>query len=630
MHRCHDANGNVTTIGYPGGVTATYTHDFADRQATLTVTTPAGTTDVIKTAGYLPSGPLTSLTLGNDAVENHLFDARYLPAAITLDAADDRTWAYTTDAVGNVTEIAEMGACPGDLTLSNQTVSDVEVFESCATLTAGPAFTVTATGDLTLRAATSVVLSDGFHVEAGGRLAIATDPTITGDLTKTYGYQDVDYFLQSADGPWGSQSWTYDKIGNRTSETDDGATEQYNYLANGSGGHTARLTSIDLDPTGTRDYGYTPAGHVASVTAGANAIAFDWDDAGRLDQAAGPNGTSAFLYDGRGFLRSAGDAATAGTVTPTYDSAGLLHSLLREPDGEPTRRYSIFYLAGRPVAQLATETGQPDRWWYLTTDHLGTPLVATDAVQATLWTNRFEPFGTDPWAGTSLGALENEMYLRFPGQWEDPVWQAAMLGAEGYYNVYRWYTPAVGRYSRPDPSPLGRNSASEYAFVNNSPITYFDPLGLLSCGCNDDCPSGEWTYTGWGASFAALGGISFSRGTFVCKDNARVRQPVKAICGLLGPILGGGVGFETSSPFLPSGCACNGEDLLGDDQTSVIGSAGPASATVSGCERKGPFSIGSRTLTFGGFKSTGAGLAWISCDVTRRDGWWDWDFSGGN
>ena len=223
----HDANGNVTTIGYPGDVTATYTHDFADRQATLTVTTPAGTTDVIKTAGYLPSGPLTSLTLGNDAVENHLFDARYLPAAITLDAADDRTWAYTTDAVGNITEIAEMGACPGDLTLSNQTVSDVEVFESCATLHAGPDLTVAATGEVTLRAADRIVFYDGFHVETGGRLDADIDPTLTGDVTKTYGYQDVDYFLTSAAGPWGSQSWTYDKIGNRLTETDDGATEQY-------------------------------------------------------------------------------------------------------------------------------------------------------------------------------------------------------------------------------------------------------------------------------------------------------------------------------------------------------------------------------------------------------------------
>ncbi len=44
-------------------------------------------------------------------------------------------------------------------------------------------------------------------------------------MTRSYGYQDVDYFLTSADGPWGSQSWTYDRIGNRLTETDDGATD---------------------------------------------------------------------------------------------------------------------------------------------------------------------------------------------------------------------------------------------------------------------------------------------------------------------------------------------------------------------------------------------------------------------
>jgi len=190
------------------------------------------------------------------------------------------------------------------------------------------------------------------------------------------------------------------------------------------------------------------------------------------------------LYDGRGFLRSAGDATTAGTVTPTYDSSGVLHSLLREPVGDPTRRYILFYLAGRPVAQLATESGQPDRWWYLTTDHLGTPLVATDAAQATLWNNHFEPFGTDPWAGTNLGALENEMVLRFPGQWEDPVWQDAMLGAEGYYNVWRWYEAGTGRFSRPDPLEASPN---DYSFVDARPTRLVDSLGLLaldpdSCG----------------------------------------------------------------------------------------------------------------------------------------------------
>jgi len=461
----HDENGSVTTIGYPGDVTASYGYDFADRQQTLTVTRPAGTlpaevTAVVTAATYKPSGPLTSLTFGSGAVETRGFDSRYFPESIALDATADRSWTYTTDEIGSVTKIEETADCSGDVVLVGQDVTTAKLFTSCAGLTAGPGVTVKSGGDLTFHAATSVALADGFQVESGGRLAVAIDPDLSGNVTRTYGYQDVDYFLEAATGPWGSQSWTFDKIGNRLTETDNGATEVYHYEGNGMDlgggveGHTARLTSIDLATLGSRTYGYTAAGHVDSVTAGANVIDFDWDDAGRLEQSTSPNGTSAFRYDGRGFLRFAGDAATVGTVTPTYDSSGILRSLLREPAGDPTRRYSIFYLAGRPVAQLATESGQPDRWWYLTTDHLGTPLVATDASQGTLWTNRFEPFGNDPWAGTSLGALKNEMYLRFPGQWEDEVWQRAMLGADGYYNVYRWYRPTIGRYLRPDPDGL--------------------------------------------------------------------------------------------------------------------------------------------------------------------------------
>jgi YD repeat-containing protein len=61
----YDRNGNRTSIGYPGGVAAGYTFDFADRESTLAVTSPAGAHPVVTASSYLPSGPLASLTLGN-------------------------------------------------------------------------------------------------------------------------------------------------------------------------------------------------------------------------------------------------------------------------------------------------------------------------------------------------------------------------------------------------------------------------------------------------------------------------------------------------------------------------------------------------------------------------------------
>jgi hypothetical protein len=57
---------------------------------------------------------------------------------------------------------------------------------------------------------------------------------------RTYGYQDYQYFLTSAFGPWGTKGWTYDRLGNRLSaiEPCEPAVLNYTYLLNGLGGRT--------------------------------------------------------------------------------------------------------------------------------------------------------------------------------------------------------------------------------------------------------------------------------------------------------------------------------------------------------------------------------------------------------
>ena len=92
--------------------------------------------------------------------------------------------------------------------------------------------------------------------------------------------------------------------------------------------------------------------------------------------------SSVFRYDGRSFLRRAEDPASGASVEPLYDSSGVLHALLGHdsPTG-PDHRRTVFYLAGRPVAQLAQEGGG-ESWQYLTTDHLETPLLAADEARA--------------------------------------------------------------------------------------------------------------------------------------------------------------------------------------------------------------------------------------------------------
>ena len=59
----YDKNGNRTQITYPGGVSALYTYDFADRPSTLSYNAGAGALPLVTASSYKPSGPLASLTL---------------------------------------------------------------------------------------------------------------------------------------------------------------------------------------------------------------------------------------------------------------------------------------------------------------------------------------------------------------------------------------------------------------------------------------------------------------------------------------------------------------------------------------------------------------------------------------
>jgi hypothetical protein len=381
-----------------------------------------------------------------------------------------------------------------------------------------------------------------------GNVTSIEDLTASPEPDRIYTYQPFQYFLASASGPWpGPLAWTYDAIGNRLTEIRGATTDTYAYTLNAATGNTPRLESVALGG-GTRTYEYGDAGHVTGVTAGANEIAFGVADDGRMTTASRTGGETALLtYDGRSFLAHStnelprlgpalvgieeifadgfesgdvcawsdsigwdGPSCPSGPQTfvavPRYSSDGTLHLL--EHDPEPSQL--VLYLAGRPVALLTIDL-QPTVV-YLTADHLGTPVLATDETGNAVWAGGFEPFGKDHQAGTSAGASENGVFLRFPGQWADPSWEDATLGGELYYNLHRWHETGTSRYTRPDPlgiggfgfAPVGRLSqhsllgirklspderpvergvVSVYAYASNNPLGFIDPLGLEPVAC---------------------------------------------------------------------------------------------------------------------------------------------------
>ncbi|HEX6898998.1 MAG TPA: hypothetical protein VF789_04765 [Thermoanaerobaculia bacterium] len=437
-----DKNGNRQSVSYPGNVSASYTFDFADRQASLSMQDGASPAQpLVSAASYKASGPLTGFTLGNGLTESRSFNSRYFPAGISASGRLD--WTYTTDALGNVNAITD-------------------------------------------------------NLDAAG--------------SRSFAYQDVQYFLTQGNGPWGTRSWTYDKTGNRLSETRDGVTDTYTYAANAAAANSPRLVGIQRGAGGTSQLFYDEAGDLTFRSHGEDKLRLAYDADQRLSQLrgeadAGVQGLSRFVYDGRNLLASASFSTFLGSSLPTretgatYSSGGLLHhrsNLLRRgpssPRNQPEVRGDayIFYFSGRPVAlyekRLTTPaTGSPTlatAMLYLTTDHLGAPVLATDASGASVWQGGFEPFGED-WNGAQAAGV----FLRLPGQWEDGTWENPDLDSELFYNVYRWYGSTTGSYSRPDPEPWAwLIDPHPYSYTGAQPTRLTDRLGLYTVNPNCNKP----------------------------------------------------------------------------------------------------------------------------------------------
>jgi RHS repeat-associated protein len=108
------------------------------------------------------------------------------------------------------------------------------------------------------------------------------------------------------------------------------------------------------------------------------------------------------------------------------------------------------------------------RKYHVYCNHLGTPeaLIAQDGLEL-VW-----QIELDPWGQTQREYNPNNMLqpIRMQGQQLD-----AETGL--FYNRYRYYDPAGGRYVTQDPIGLA-GGMNLYGYVGCDPLFYVDPLGL--------------------------------------------------------------------------------------------------------------------------------------------------------
>ncbi|WP_222429720.1 RHS repeat domain-containing protein [Cobetia crustatorum] len=125
--------------------------------------------------------------------------------------------------------------------------------------------------------------------------------------------------------------------------------------------------------------------------------------------------------------------------------------------------------------------------YYFQTDHLGTPLEVADIDGNLVWVGQYRAWGQLERAKDGNGErASTDNPLRFQGQYHDEE-----TGL--HYNRFRYYDPAVGRFTTQDPIGLmGGENLYQYA---PNPTGWVDPLGLSKC-CNDKNKNKKTSYQG--------------------------------------------------------------------------------------------------------------------------------------
>jgi RHS repeat-associated protein len=256
----------------------------------------------------------------------------------------------------------------------------------------------------------------------------------------------------------------------------------------------SRITKADCGTVWGQTFSYDPFGNITkNKIAGSSATSFTptYQSSPVSNRIASVGGTSA-TYDANGNSTfdtfrhytwdADGNSVTIGSVTLTYDAldhmveqtTGSTNSeILYSPGGgklalmNGTTLIKAFVPITGGSTAVYTSSGLA---YYRHTDHLGSSRLASTPTNTVYSDTAYSAFG-EPYAQS--GAIDPS----FTGQNQDTL--------PGVYDfLAREHDPNQGRWTSSDPAGLAAADPSNpqtwnrYAYVQNSPLTYIDPLGL--------------------------------------------------------------------------------------------------------------------------------------------------------
>jgi RHS repeat-associated protein len=422
IDRTYDANGNMLTVNR-GGVNWTYTYNVLDLVETETLSVDARTYLIDPT--YDSNGALVS---------------KAYPSG--------RTYNFVNDGYGRPTDVYYGGTAY---------LSGAAYHPNSKLSTLNRGIGGTYTQQLNVRQLVSSIggnwgTSVNYSYDTVGRITLIDSPNNNYDRTFTY---DGAGRLKTDSGPWGSGSYTYDRLGNISQKTQGSRIVDIQYNA------ANRVSNVRDSAVSSnwRTYSHDTRGNVTAD----GLHTYTYDDANQPIAVSGVD-LGSFFYDGN--LRRVKQSIDGKAVYSIYDKSG---SLLTRDDVTASQVTDHINLGGQTFVRVTN--GTPS---YPLNDHLGTAYMVADqnggvpAANTYSFTPFGETVGNDPGSNNHQG---------FTGHIEDETGLTYMQA--------RYYDPVIGRFLSADPIGYA-DSLNVYAYVGNDPLNGIDASGMYECQTNGD------------------------------------------------------------------------------------------------------------------------------------------------
>lgn len=478
----YDIAGRIQKIDYPTDADVTYTYNAAGERTTAT--DGRGTS----TSTYDTRGRILRAQDADGGLIEYEYDAA---SNLTARISPSQSQTYQYDARNRLTTATRTvdGEAP------STTSYEYAETGTRTTLTTGDGTRTEYGYDarnhlkamLKKTATGTLLLAMNYSVDASGLRTGIEESDQTGIIrTVQYQYDGIKRLTRETidhrdDANDRTAEWTYDKVGNRLTQTQsplppgegnapapgEGSVTTYTYDPND------RLITETTDE-GTTTYTYDANGNTLTKISGTESVSYSYDNANRLSQATTAAAQTAYAYTADGLRIRQVHAPLGQPITTTWyvqDTAYPYAQVIEEyqSQGSQQRQLTATYtFADELVAQTR----------YDTTGNPQTNFIQQDGFGSTRWL-------TDP-GGTITDAIDydafgNEIARTGQAHIEHLYRGEAFDRNLGFYYLRaRWMNPGTGRFVQMDKfsgfaeSPLTLN---KFGYTNADPVNNLDPSG---------------------------------------------------------------------------------------------------------------------------------------------------------